>query len=133
MKYIISVLLVALLVSSHSLAQTGSGEGETNSIATPLPVETPMLGLYPEQPPWFWNNAWRPDWFYSGMRFPIFNWLNLIPNGYWQCTAFNGYLQSFSYFGWDMNQAGYGALYSCGGSYYMNMGCYIPPGYCRLQ
>jgi hypothetical protein len=81
---------------------------------------------------WTWNRGWRPTWWRVGIVFPAWIWIN-APVGYWQCTAFNPRLQSFSAFGPDVNQAAYGALYACGGPNYQAMGCYIPAGYCQVR
>lgn len=55
------------------------------------------------------------------------------PQGYWQCTAFDQYMRPYSDLGQTEDQAAYDALMMCGGPNYMQMGCYIPPGYCQFR
>ena len=56
-----------------------------------------------------------------------------VDDGWWQCTAFNAAMETFSRVGPDEDQAAYGALYACGGANYQQFGCYIPPGYCQQR
>ncbi len=108
------------------------------SILFCLGLTTAAQAYYPPPPAhypgwhqgWQWNQAWRPHWYQWGMQFPAYNWSYGVPQGYWQCVAFNGYMQAFYGIGYDINQAAYGALYYCGGAY---NGCYIPPNYCQVR
>jgi hypothetical protein len=81
---------------------------------------------------WRWEPYHRaPRWYHVGIVLP-WVWIN-VPVGYWQCTAFNEYMQPISAVGNDVNQAAYNALYECGGANYEAFGCYIPQGYCQLR
>lgn len=77
-----------------------------------------------------WNPA--PAWYYPGIPLPVWQWAPTVQYGYWQCVSFNQYLQPFTYFALNLNQAAYGAIYTC--SYYSPYEmCYVPPGYCQFR
>lgn len=87
--------------------------------------------------PWDRGHHWRPNWYFHGMTFPQFVWPGPRFPGLWQCTSY--FYSPFeniwwSFYGTGPNQdiAAHNALYACGGPYFIEKGCYIPPGYCRL-
>ncbi len=87
--------------------------------------------LYPIYPiGWIWDPIWYPRWWVPSITFPAWYWIAEIPYGYWQCTAFNEYLEPFAAIGATRNQAAYNATYACGGQ---SMGCYIPHNYCQYH
>lgn len=141
MSFRLLSFLVFLFLSAQISAQPQIGSGDPGTIIISPPELPPDLGVEarigqppPAPPPyWEWNSNWRPYWWYFGLQFSIFNWMKPVPDGFWQCTAFNGNLQSFSYVSWDMQYSAYGALYYCGGTNNMNAGCFIPSGYCRVR
>lgn len=91
----------------------------------------PRPGYYPG---WNYNYyTWQPRWYYPGYVFPNWSWYGNIPQGYWQCTSFNGFGGAFYGIGQNSQIAAYNALNICGGAYYQNAGCYIPPGYCQFR
>jgi hypothetical protein len=79
---------------------------------------------------WRWNRTWRPGWWYRGIIFPRYNRDYNTPYNYYQCTAFDEYMNAYSAAGPTEDQAAYNALYTCGGSSFEYSGCYIPEGYC---
>jgi hypothetical protein len=82
---------------------------------------------------WRWDHGYRrPHWWYVGIAIPVFAWAPGIAHGYWQCTAYNGDLYSYTAMGTDVNQAAYNAMYDCGGPDADARGCYIPDGYCNF-
>ena len=108
----------------------------------PGPHPGPHPGPGPHPPGWHeypgWHDGWHhdgnwhPGWWHEGYIFPVWVWID-VDDGWWQCTAFNGAMETFSRVGPDEDQAAYGALYACGGANYQQFGCYIPPGYCQQR
>ncbi len=94
-------------------------------------------GGYRSRPGWYgdwrWNRTWRPGWAYRGVRYPRYYRYPSIPYNYYQCTAFDEYMNAFSAGGRTINEAAYNALYACGGSTFEYSGCYIPEGYCSRR
>lgn len=75
-----------------------------------------------------WKRSHRPRWVYSGYSWPAWYWIT-TPRGYWQCTAFDQYMNDYSEVGSTEDQAAYNALAACG-----DFGdCYIPSGYCQFR
>ncbi len=79
---------------------------------------------------WHWDRYWLPFWWYPTITWPLWNWIQEIPYGYWQCTAFDQYLDAFPALGTNEAQAAFNATYACGGQ---ELGCYIPPNFCRFR
>jgi hypothetical protein len=86
------------------------------------------------QPGWGWNpgSRWsiQPQWWAPQYQIP-WQFIPGIPQGYWQCTAYNPQYQGYSAFGVDLDQAANAADGICEQQSYGEF-CYIPQGYCNL-
>jgi hypothetical protein len=80
------------------------------------------------------NHNRYPHWYRTDIVFPVFVGVEFpVPVGYWQCTAFDENLVAHSDIGPTIHQAGWNAMYECGGSDPEAKGCYIPEGYCQVR
>jgi hypothetical protein len=81
---------------------------------------------------WYWNRV-VPGWWPVGiLGLPLFALEVGVPFGYWQCTAFDQNMNTYSAAAPSQQQAAYNAMYDCGGPN-ANAMCYIPAGYCGVR